>query len=119
VKRLLQIAAGVILATSMTVDAATSIHLDFDVRMQPDTKKPDTFICTTIVKDLDTDQVLSAPRLVFLAGKESRASATVGDLHIIIVAFADRSSPKATLQVQAKRSGEVIASQKMTLSLAR
>lgn len=74
------------------------------------------YVCEAQVKDLDSGEVVSAPRVVF-AGESVRTTTTSGDLLSEIGVSLDAQGSKATVDLAVSCSGMRVAAQRVTVQL--
>jgi len=102
---------------SLTNASTGSYSMDTDVTK---TDRPNEYLCTVTVSDLETGEVLTAPQLSLLAGSEAHVTMTPEkpggrevDLRVLI---ASRPS-RATVTLEVRRAGEVLAVQKTSIAI--
>lgn len=75
------------------------------------------YICEAQVKDLDSGEVIAAPRIVGKAGAPATASTRSGDLLTVLKVSVDSATSMGTAELTVSRGGKVVASQKSHLRL--
>jgi hypothetical protein len=76
-----------------------------------------TYTCEAEVKNLESGETLSAPRITFGAGAPATAKSTSGDFVSVLKVSVDSESNVGTAELTVSRLGKVVASQRTSLRL--
>ena len=69
------------------------------------------------MKDLESGEVISAPRITVKAGTPATAKTTSGDLVSVLKVSVEPANSMGTAELTVSRAGKVVASQKTALQL--
>jgi hypothetical protein len=94
------------------------IGLELDV--QPAKSPADAYVATAVIKDLDSGDVVSAPRVTLRKGEEAKVRSGVEPgADISLTVLVNNEEDQGIYSCEVRRGGKVISSQRATFRFAR
>ncbi len=115
------IATGAILLLAGSLAAwASPVGLDVSLTVKPSSETEGVYTVTAVITDLENEEVISAPTIHLPKGEwgEVQSGTIGGDVLRFKVLVSDDES-ETSYKVELTRKGEIVASQKATISLER
>jgi hypothetical protein len=107
------------IATLMSVSAvgfaADQSSFGLEVSLRP--SQAGFYVCEGLVKNLESGEVISAPRITVKAGTSATAKTTSGDLVSVLKVSVEPAASMGKAELTVSRAGKVVASQKTGLQL--
>lgn len=96
--------------------AAGGSSYSLDIDLTP-SARAGAYVCTAVVKDLETGKVVVAPRIALLADTPAAITSTDGDLEAEFRVSVDSKASRAIAQLKVSRAGKVVAFQKTSVAI--
>lgn len=106
--------AGLLMVSTLGY-AADPSSFGLEVTLKPG--QAGSYVCEGRVKNLESGEVISAPRITMKAGAPATAKTTSGDLVSILKVSVEPEASMGTAELIVSRAGKVVASQKTALQL--
>lgn len=109
--------AFLLLAGSLAV-WASPVGLDVSLTVKPSSDAQGIYKVTAVITDLENEEVLSAPTIHLAKGEWGEVkSGTKGEEVLLFKVLVSEDESETSYKVELTREGEVVASQKATISL--
>ncbi len=104
--------------THKTPPKLERIGLELDV--QPAKSPANAYVATAIIRDLDSGEVVSAPRVTFPKGEEAKVRSGVEPgADILLTVLVNNEGNQAVYTCEVRRGDKVVSSQRATFRFAR
>jgi hypothetical protein len=112
-------ATGAILLFAGSLAAwASPVGLDVSLTVKPSSDAKGIYTVTAVITDLENEEVLSAPTIHLPRGEWGEVkSGTMGEEILLFKVQVSDNGSETSYKVELTREGEVVASQKATISL--
>ena len=97
---------------------ASPVGLDVSLTVKPSSDAEGIYTVTTVITDLENEEVLSAPTIHVPKGEWGEVkSGTMGEEVLLFRVLVSDDESEMSYRVELTREGEVVASQRATISL--